>query len=118
VAFLEGSTYLPISNLWFAALTLGSYLLLNNIKTIWLQPRILGHSVLLHEGLVFVAIVTAVILQGILGVLIVVPLLATLAVVGRYLRAKILDLPPFDDEAPAFMHKLEADPVTKPDSSS
>ena len=117
VAFLEGSTFLPISNLWFAALTLGLYLLLNNIKTIWLQPRILGHSVLLHEGLVFVAIVSAVILQGMLGVLIVVPLLATLAVIGRYLRAKILDLPPFDDEMPAFMQNLESDTAPRKESA-
>jgi len=113
VAVLEGSKFLPISNLWFALLTLGLYLLLNNIKTIWLQPRILGHSVLLHEGLVFVAIITAVILQGMLGVLIVVPLLATLAVIGRYLRAKLLDLPPFDDEAPAFMQNLTPDTASE-----
>jgi len=111
VAFLEGSTWLPISNLWFVLVTLGVYLLINNIKTIWLQPRILGHSVKLHEGLVLVAIVSAVILQGVLLVLIVVPLLATIAVVVRYLRAKILDLPPFDDEEPAFMQELAPIPV-------
>lgn len=117
VAFLEGSTFLPISNFWFALLTLGLYLLLNNIKTIWLQPRILGNSVRLHEGLVFVAIVTAVILQGMLGVLIVVPLLATLAVIGRYLRAKILDLPPFEDEEPAFMQNLVPEPASETEST-
>ena len=117
VAFLEGSTLLPISNLWFALLTLGLYLLLNNIKTIWLQPRILGHSVLLHEGLVFVAIVTAVILQGMLGVLIVVPLLATLAVIGRYLRAKILDLTPFEDDEPAFMQNLADETKSKTETT-
>jgi predicted PurR-regulated permease PerM len=99
VAFLEGSLFLPVSNLWFAIITLGVYLLLNNIKTIWLQPRILGHSVLLHEGLVFVAIVTAIILWGALGVLIIVPLLATIGVLGRYLRRRLLGLPPFDDPA-------------------
>lgn len=96
IALIEGSTYLPLSNLWFAALTLGVYLLLNNFKTIWLQPRILGHSVLLHEGVVFVAIIAAVVLQGVLGVLIVVPLLATFGVIGGYLRRKLLGLPPFE----------------------
>ena len=45
-AFIEGSNFLPISNLAFALLTLGVYFVLNNIKTIWLQPRILGQSVL------------------------------------------------------------------------
>lgn len=106
VAFLEGSSYLPLSNLLFAALTLGLYLLLNTVKTVWLQPRILGHSVLMHEGLVFIAIVTAVILQGVLGVLIVVPLLATIIVIGKYIRRRLLGLTSFEnagdaDEEPA-----------------
>jgi predicted PurR-regulated permease PerM len=101
IALIEGSTYIPVSNLWFAFITLGVYLLLNNFKTIWLQPRILGHSVFLHEGVVFVAIIAAIILQGVLGVLIIVPLLATFVVLGRYIRRRLLGLPPFDDEEPA-----------------
>jgi predicted PurR-regulated permease PerM len=93
VAFLEGSTYLPLSNLWFALLTLGTYLLLNNVKTIWLQPRILGHSVRMHEGIVFVAIVVSIMLGGVLAVLVVVPLLATVSVVGRYVRRRLIGEP-------------------------
>lgn len=100
VALLEGSTYLPLSNLWFAVLTLGVYLLANNIKTIWIQPRVLGQSVLLHEGLVFIGIVTAIMLEGVLGVLVVVPLLATILVIGRYLRRRMLGLSSFDDDLP------------------
>jgi predicted PurR-regulated permease PerM len=96
-AFIEGSNFLPISNLAFAALTLVVYFVLNNIKTIWLQPRILGQSVLLHEGLVFVAIIAAVMMWGMLGVLVVVPTLASMIVIGRYIRAKLLGLPPFPD---------------------
>jgi predicted PurR-regulated permease PerM len=99
VAFLEGShsfTWMP--NFWFAALTLGVYLSINAFKTIWLQPRILGRSVLLHEGLVFVAIVSALVLTGILGVLVVVPVLASALIIGKYLRRRLLGLPPFDDE--------------------
>ncbi len=97
IAFIEGSTFLPISNLAFALLTLGVYFVLNNVKTIWIQPRILGQSVYTHEALVFVAIVTAIILWGMLGVLIVVPVLASLSVLGRYFRAKLLGFPPFPD---------------------
>jgi predicted PurR-regulated permease PerM len=116
VALLEGSTYLPLSNLWFAALTLGVYLLLNNIKTIWLQPRILGQSVLLHEGVVLVAIVAAIMLQGVLGVLVVVPSLATLGVAGRYLRNRLLGRPAFDEEETAATMDVEPVPA-KPQES-
>ncbi|MEK6751035.1 MAG: AI-2E family transporter [Chloroflexota bacterium] len=95
VALLEGSNFFEMPNFFFAMLTLGIYLLVNTFKTVWLQPRVLGHSVFLHEGLVFVAIITAIVLLGVLGVLIVVPLLATLVVVGRYLRRRLLGMASF-----------------------
>jgi predicted PurR-regulated permease PerM len=98
VAYLEGSNFIPVSNFWFAVITLGVYLILNNFKTIWLQPRILGQSVFLHDGVVLVAIIAAIVLQGVLGVLLVVPLLATIVVVGRYVRRRLLGLSPFGEE--------------------
>ena len=102
VAYLEGSHVFPgLPQLGFAALTLGVYLLINAFKSVWLQPRVLGRSVLLHEGLVFVAIIAALILNGILGVLIVVPVLASAIIVGKYLRRRLLGLPPFDEDMPA-----------------
>jgi predicted PurR-regulated permease PerM len=64
-----------------------------------LQPRILGKSVFLHEGVVFVAIIAAIMLQGILGVLIVVPVLASAIIIGRYIRRKLLGLNPFEDSS-------------------
>jgi predicted PurR-regulated permease PerM len=117
IAFIEGSTFIPVSNVLFAFITLGVYLLLNNFKTIWLQPRILGHSVFLHEGVVFVAIIAAIVLQGVLGVLIIVPLLATFVVLGRYIRRRLLGLPPFDDEEPAPLVP-QPDPVLKIESKA
>ena len=99
VAYLEGShVFGGLPPIWFAGLTLGVYVLINTFKSVWLQPRILGRSVLVHEGIVFVAIVGALILNGILGVLIVVPLLASAIIVGKYLRRRLLGLQPFDDD--------------------
>jgi len=100
VALVEGSSYLNISNIWFAVLTLGVYLVLNYAKNIWLLPKMFGRSLKLHDGVIFVAIIAAVIIQGILGVLIVVPLLASMMVIGKYLRRRIFGLQPFpeDDE--------------------
>jgi predicted PurR-regulated permease PerM len=100
IALLEGSNFLPISNGWFALLTGSVYLILNNFKSIYLQPRILAKSVFLPEGVVFVAIIAAIVLQGMLGVLIVVPVLASAAIIGRYLRRKLLGLPTFDGPDP------------------
>jgi predicted PurR-regulated permease PerM len=97
VALVEGSNFLPISNIWFAILVLGIYAFLINVKNVWLRPRIMGRSVHIHEGLVFVAIIAAVIFQGILGALIIVPVLASAVVIGRYLRHRIYGEPPFPD---------------------
>ncbi len=89
VALLEGSLYLPLSNFWFGVLVLVIYMVLINLKNIWLRPRLMGRSVHLHEGLVFIAIIGAVLLQGILGAIIIVPVIASALAIGRYLRAGI-----------------------------
>jgi len=85
VALFEGSTYLQISNFWFALLVTAIYLLLINIKGVWLRPLIFARSVQMHGGLVFIAIMAAVVLQGILGALVIVPVLASAGVLARYI---------------------------------
>jgi predicted PurR-regulated permease PerM len=98
VALLEGSTYLPISNILFALLVVTIYGVLIAIKNVWLRPFIMGRSVKMHEGLVFVAILGAVIYEGVLGALIIVPVIATVGVIGRYIRSRMLGIPPFPEE--------------------
>ncbi|MCJ7568224.1 MAG: AI-2E family transporter [Anaerolineales bacterium] len=97
VALFEGSTYLQISNIWFAILVASVYMVLINIKNIWLRPRIFSRGVHMHEGIVFVAIMVAVLIQGILGALIIVPLLASISIVGNYTYRRIRKLPPWPD---------------------
>jgi len=98
IALMEGSTFLDMPNFWFAALVLGVFLVVNYGKNIWLMPKMFGKSLELHDGVIFVAIIAAVVINGIIGVLIVVPLLASLMVVGKYLRRRVLGLPPFPEE--------------------
>jgi hypothetical protein len=68
---------------------------------------IYGRSVHMHEGVVFVAIIAAVVFTGIVGAFIVVPALASLGIIGRYLHARILGLPAFEDEIVASLPDLE-----------
>lgn len=103
VALVEGSYFLPLSNTWFAVLIIGLYLALNYVKTIWIQPRVLGQNVHMHVGLVFVAIVGAILIQGVLLVLIIVPVLASAVIIGRYLRHRILGEPPFQEHEDGFV---------------
>jgi predicted PurR-regulated permease PerM len=102
VALLEGSnwSWMPASSFIVALITLATYLLLISIKNIWLRPFIMGRSVHMHEALVLISIILSTILWGILGALLVVPVLASLGVIFDYLRRRILGLPPFPPTEP------------------
>jgi predicted PurR-regulated permease PerM len=95
VALLVGSHFLPMSNIWFAALVLVCYLILTAVKNVWIRPVIVGRHVHLHSGIVFVIILAALVFYGALAAFIVVPVFVSLLVIGRYLRRRILGLPPF-----------------------
>jgi predicted PurR-regulated permease PerM len=99
VALFEGSTYLPIPNFWFAVIVGGIYFVAMQIKSIWLRPHVMGRFMHMNTGLVFLAIIAAVILEGILGALIVLPILASIGIIGRYVRARLLNLDPWSPES-------------------
>jgi len=98
VALLEGSSWIPLSNFWVAGIVVAVYLALINVKNFFLRPIIMGRSLQMNEALIFIAIMTATILEGIMGALLVVPVMASVAVVMEYLRRRILGLDPFDGE--------------------
>jgi predicted PurR-regulated permease PerM len=98
VALLEGSSWMPLSNFGVAVVVIIVYLVLINAKNFFLRPIIMGRSVHMNEGVVFIVILIATILEGILGALLVVPVLASVMVIGGYLQRKVLGLPPFEGE--------------------
>lgn len=115
VAIFQGSTYLTISNGWFALIVAAVYVTVQQIENIWLRPRIMGHSLNLHPGVVFVAVIGALALVGVLGALVVVPLLATLGILGRYLRAMLTDEAPFQARAGAAAPPLPVETPAEPE---
>ncbi len=98
VALLEGSTWIPLSNFWVAAIVVLVYLILINAKNFFLRPIIMGRSVHMNEGVVFVVILIATILEGILGALLVVPVLASVIIIAGYIQRKVLGLSPFEKD--------------------
>lgn len=95
VAWLEGSTYLPLSDFWFTLLVVAVHTGIQVLENVYLRPRVMGRRMQIHPVVVFVGIIAALSTIGVLGALIVVPLLGTAAVVGSYLRARILALEPW-----------------------
>lgn len=97
VALLEGSSWIPLSNTWVTVIVFIVYFVLINLKNMWLRPVIMGRMVHMNEGLIFVVILVATILNGILGALLVVPVLASSVIIVKYLLRRILNQPPFED---------------------
>jgi predicted PurR-regulated permease PerM len=98
VALLEGSTWIPVSNFWVAVIVFAVYLVLIGLKNFLLRPIIMGRSVHMNEALVFIIIVVATILEGILGALLVVPLVASGVLIASYIQRRVMGLSPFEDD--------------------
>jgi predicted PurR-regulated permease PerM len=105
VALLEGSNWIPLSNVWVTVIVFLVYFVLINLKNMWLRPVIMGRSVHMNEGLIFVVILMATILNGILGALLAVPVLASSLIVYNYLLRKVLGQQPFEQESP-FVRRI------------
>jgi predicted PurR-regulated permease PerM len=96
VALLEGSTlWTALPHFAVALIVAAVYLVLIGVKNFWLRPHIIGRSVNMPVALVFILIVMATILWGILGALLVVPTTASLAIILDYLRRRLLGMDPF-----------------------
>jgi len=108
VAWLEGSNWgwMPSSSFLVALIVLAAYLILIGIKNFWVRPVIMGRSVHMHEALVLISILLATVLWGILGALLIVPVLASLAVIFDYLRRRILGMPPFPSAEPFVLNEI------------
>lgn len=107
VALLEGSNWWPqLAHTWVALIVLVVYLILISIKNFWIRPVIMGRSVHMHEALVLISILLATVMWGILGALLIVPVLASVVVIGDYLRRRILGMAPFPPAEP-FISPVE-----------
>jgi predicted PurR-regulated permease PerM len=97
VAYFQGSTYLPLSNGWFALLVIGLYVVIQQLENNILVPRIIGRSLNLHPLVVIVGALAGASLAGVLGMFLAAPILASLRILGNYVHCKLLDLEPFDE---------------------
>jgi predicted PurR-regulated permease PerM len=93
-AYFEGSSYLPISNFWFALIVLIFFLVFNEIDTAYILPNLVGRRLHLPPMVVLMGVITGASLGGVLGILLAAPTLSTLRVLGSYIYRKLLDIEP------------------------
>ena len=111
VALIQGSSFIPLGNFWFAVLVAGVYLLLQLIENNLFVPRILGRTLNVHPLVVMIGIIAGGQLAGILGVLLAAPTLASFRVVGRYVLRRLYDRDPFVDP---IEEEEEEEPQSEP----
>jgi predicted PurR-regulated permease PerM len=92
-AFTAPSSTIPGLHAGFvyALVTAGAYIAIQQFEAVFLVPRILGHSLDLHPFVVLISIMIAAGIAGILGIILAAPTVATLRLMLRYLRGKLLD---------------------------
>ncbi|MBK8987031.1 MAG: AI-2E family transporter [Chloroflexi bacterium] len=92
--------WLPLSPVGLIILIVVVYAGIQQIDNLWLRPQYMGHALKLHPGIVFVALIAALALTGILGAIVIIPMLASLKILAQYAYHKLLDNPPFPAENP------------------
>ena len=109
IIWLFRAGWLPLSPVGLIILFIVVYTAIQQVDNLWLRPQLLGRSLNLHPGLVFVSLITALALSGILGVLIVVPIIATFKIIGHYAHAKLLGRDPWAEETSEEIEATMAD---------
>ena len=101
-ALALGSDRLDWSNFTFALLVGAIYLVVVQLQANLIAPQVTGRAVRLSPATIMLGLLVGVQVAGIVGALIVVPVIATGKAVGKYAVAKLNDRDPFegdDDEA-------------------
>jgi predicted PurR-regulated permease PerM len=95
VALIQGSTYLDISNFYFALVVIGFYWVVQITENNLIVPRVLGEAVELPPLVVIVGVFVGATVAGILGALLAAPVIASAREILSYLYAKMWNQEPF-----------------------
>jgi predicted PurR-regulated permease PerM len=84
-----------LSQIWYVAIVAVMYTVLRHAEDYFVIPLVIGRIVKLHPAVVIFSLLTGGALYGLLGVLVAVPVAATLRLVLIYAGAKLRDEDPF-----------------------
>lgn len=93
VAYFNGANPFGWSQLAYAGAIALMYFILREIEDYVVVPHVLGRAVRLHPLVVLFALTAGGIIGGLLGLLVAVPIAASLKAIARYMFFKLQDLP-------------------------
>jgi predicted PurR-regulated permease PerM len=95
VSLFQGSTRFNLSNFVFALIVVAAYVLIQQLESNIIAPKVMGTSVQLSPILVLISIAAGFQVAGILGAILAVPVVASARTILSYLWAKIQDRQPW-----------------------
>lgn len=107
--------WLPLSPVGLILLLVLVYAAIQQVDNLWLRPQLMSRTLKLHPGLIFIGLIAALGLSGVLGAIVVVPLMATGKIVGqtvhRWLLEQAVSRPePPPDPAPSLVPSEDRQP--------
>jgi predicted PurR-regulated permease PerM len=97
-ALALGSTRFDWSTLTFALLVVGIYVVVVQVQANVMAPFITGQAVRMAPATILIGLIVGFQVGGLVGSLLVVPVLATFKEAGKYVLAKLLDRDPFEPD--------------------
>ena len=94
-ALFQGSAWLPVNNIVFALIVTGLYSAIDQIVSVYLIPRLVGRRVNLHPAVTFTGVISGLLVFGFLGVLLIIPTIASVRTLLTYVVRKLRDIEPF-----------------------
>ena len=95
VAYFQPPNLFGLAPLSYAILCLGVAVLIDQVFDNFVSPRIIAQALRVHPAAVLIAALVFANLLGLLGVIVAAPILATVALVWRYIMHKLLDVDPW-----------------------
>lgn len=95
IALVQGSTRLDMNNFAFALVVVAAYILIQQLESNLIAPKVMGTSVQLPALVVLISIAAAYQVVGILGAILAVPVVASARVLASYVWAKIQSRQPW-----------------------
>jgi predicted PurR-regulated permease PerM len=99
-AIALGSTRLDWTTVSFTLLVIAIYVVVVQVQANLMAPFITGQAVQMSPATILIGLLVGFQVGGLVGSLLVVPVLGTLKEVGRYVLAKLLDRDPFEAPSP------------------
>ena len=116
-AIALGSTRFELSNVTFALIIIGIYVLVVQVQANLMAPFITGRAVRMSPASILIGLLVGVQVAGLVGALLVVPVMATGKELFKYASAKLVGLDPFDlpDDADDADESGDPDEPDEPD---